>query len=1388
MKYISTNQNQSFVKKIYKLALVIALLLFPFIGKAQTTISGTSTNTQTTYIVPAGVCKVAVECVGGGGGGGNSNSGGGKGGGAYSFGIIDVSNIDKLYIQAGKYGTNGSSNGGGESYVKSGSYAGTTLVSANGGGSAVDKTTKGSGGAASTIIGNISTKGGDGGDGGANGGGGAGGMGGAGGNAPTGKYDGGWPGFGNPHTCNGYGGWGGNGTNGYNGEYYGGGGGGAGYGKSGSSGGIGAVLIYPYLCDAITAPITNTGADVLCSGGTTTLQANLPTGGAITNYTGDGNNGTNGVYYYVHKFTASGDRFNTLGPIGADYLMVGGGGAGGAHGGGGGGAGEFISASGVTVNTGMYPVFVGKGGSTINNSIYNNNHPGFRGGVSYFKGIIANGGGGGASREGNGGGPALTGGSGGGGAGAATSESATAGNSVKLGSGSGNNGGAGINNSGSCLFGGGGGGAGSAGNAGTNPGVGGEGLTSAITGTNLYYAAGGGSCSCDNVNIKAGGSGIGGGGNGGNNALPVPNTGSGGGGGKRSSAGQAGADGIVIIRYPKGTWSSSNAAIASVSSSGVVTAGTTAGTATISYTIGGQTYGTYTITVKNPSVAPTLITGTTTICTGGNTTLTNNDGTIGTDAVKVWYQGGCGDDASFDQNWNTQPYTTYSTTVNSNTNGILNLTSTSNDPMIEMPNLGTFNAATYRYVNIRYKVISGTAGNVEIFFLNGHYNYPHGDHHTYAPLVSNNQWQTVSVDMHQNSHYLNDGSNITGWRFDWATASGVNMEIDFISLSQYPIIGQGNSITVSPTATTTYATKIKGYCNNTSCASTTVTVVPQIVAPTLNVKTPNNINVCAGTSVNATINAGSGGSGASDTYEYRTNGGSWLAYTSGSGISTSSISSVDIRVSRSAGTGSDCNATGPTIIASWIVDPTSVGGTVSPAVQNLCGSGTPSNITLSGHTGSIQWQSSPDNSTWTDMSGKTTNTLSLGTLSATTYYRAKVTSGVCSDAFSSVAVVYTNDDDASGSIASATSTRICEVKDNNWHYFRNGAGEIIAGINSQNVDLGNVTITVHVESTAPEFRDGGHGREDACFGKPELAVKRWYEITPSKNAKNIPIGSPTLVKLYFTDNDYTEYVTKIAGWDATHPTPLSYGMCYGTTNGKGDLVVSKDEVLDLSPTSYNIDQTKQFTEYQIAVPSFSTFHFHTNGGIGGPLPIELLSFTGIYNSTQNINELTWITASEKNTNRFEIEKSLDGENWTTIGSVNANGNVTENKTYNFDDTNPLIGNNYYRLKSIDNDASFEYSNIVRIQVKGHAIADEVAKIFPNPTHAILNVWLVSTQIQNLVFNVSDALGKTVQQFEKQVEGGMNKLEFDVRNLSSGTYILHYIDSKGNKHHYKFVKD
>ena len=99
----------------------------------------------------------------------------------------------------------------------------------------------------------------------------------------------------------------------------------------------------------------------------------------------------------------------------------------------------------------------------------------------------------------------------------------------------------------------------------------------------------------------------------------------------------------------------------------------------------------------------------------------------------------------------------------------------------------------------------------------------------------------------------------------------------------------------------------------------------------------------------------------------------------------------------------------------------------------------------------------------------------------------------------------------------------------------------------------------------------------------------------------------------------------------------------------------------------------------------------TNGGV----PVELTSFTATSNGKEVI--LNWSTATELNNQGFEIERSEDNISFNTIGFVPGFGTTTEPKSYSYSDQSVNSGTNYYRLKQVDYDGSYEYSDVVEVE-------------------------------------------------------------------------------------------
>lgn len=163
-----------------------------------------------------------------------------------------------------------------------------------------------------------------------------------------------------------------------------------------------------------------------------------------------------------------------------------------------------------------------------------------------------------------------------------------------------------------------------------------------------------------------------------------------------------------------------------------------------------------------------------------------------------------------------------------------------------------------------------------------------------------------------------------------------------------------------------------------------------------------------------------------------------------------------------------------------------------------------------------------------------------------------------------------------------------------------------------------------------------------------------------------------------------------------------------------------------------------------------------------PLPVEFTHFTAQYKNQQT--NLEWATASEVNSAAFDVERSNDGVNFTTIGQVKAEGRAYN---YTFTDENPLSGTNYYRLKQIDVDGKFDYSPIRMVQLgKTTTVA-----LYPNPTSlgTTTNLSYASIAEETLNIAILDGLGRTISVQSVAVNKGDNIIPIETTDLSEGTY-------------------
>ena len=172
------------------------------------------------------------------------------------------------------------------------------------------------------------------------------------------------------------------------------------------------------------------------------------------------------------------------------------------------------------------------------------------------------------------------------------------------------------------------------------------------------------------------------------------------------------------------------------------------------------------------------------------------------------------------------------------------------------------------------------------------------------------------------------------------------------------------------------------------------------------------------------------------------------------------------------------------------------------------------------------------------------------------------------------------------------------------------------------------------------------------------------------------------------------------------------------------------------------------------------------------LPVELSSFKA--NFKGNKIQLLWRTETEVNNYGFEIQRKQTGnskgtDTWEKIGFVQGYGNSNSPKEYSFLDEKPFCGNkNLYRLKQIDNDGQFAYSDEVEVDILPSIFALE--QNYPNPFNPVTKIRYQIPQKENVTLKIFNSLGEEVKTLlDESKEPGYYEIEFNGENLSSGIY-------------------
>ena len=157
-------------------------------------------------------------------------------------------------------------------------------------------------------------------------------------------------------------------------------------------------------------------------------------------------------------------------------------------------------------------------------------------------------------------------------------------------------------------------------------------------------------------------------------------------------------------------------------------------------------------------------------------------------------------------------------------------------------------------------------------------------------------------------------------------------------------------------------------------------------------------------------------------------------------------------------------------------------------------------------------------------------------------------------------------------------------------------------------------------------------------------------------------------------------------------------------------------------------------------------------------------------------DVEWATLSEQYAVHYDVQRSTDGEHFTTIGRVNALGQSLSMTRYGFRDEDPVLGKAYYRIKQMDQLGSHQYSDVVEVYYRPQGPQLEV---FPNPADELLQVGFDRLEEGTVEWRITDASGRVVITGRDGGEQGPDRMEVPLFRLEAGSYVIDLRDAQGN---------
>ncbi len=236
------------------------------------------------------------------------------------------------------------------------------------------------------------------------------------------------------------------------------------------------------------------------------------------------------------------------------------------------------------------------------------------------------------------------------------------------------------------------------------------------------------------------------------------------------------------------------------------------------------------------------------------------------------------------------------------------------------------------------------------------------------------------------------------------------------------------------------------------------------------------------------------------------------------------------------------------------------------------------------------------------------------------------------------------------------------------------------------------------------------------------------------------------------------------------PTPFLTG-----SQGYVCIRLIDPDITNGANTTYRVE-----VSYLIGGPFFAVFDNLSIGPLNIPLPVNFIGLVA-NRTTDNTVQLKWDVSEEINVNEYQVERSSNGSNFTTVGTVVAKGK----SIYSFTNYNTSAGTLFYRVRSVDIDGRFKYSGIIRLQGNSSNSYSDVLTAYPTPANEEVTIQHRKVT-RGTQMTISSADGKVVKVVIPAE--GSSHTPINLAAFRPGLYFLRFDDGQGYMQTVKLIKN